>query len=455
MPHRILVVKQNERLADVEAQAYGSLAEVFEVKPCCFETLPGPGEINQFAGTVGLALSSSPDAIAFLQQLRASVPENMIMLAVLPEAAGTETLETAAGLADDFALWPMQRNELVLRMRWLLARRGPTAGAVSERLIDELGLAQLVGNHPLFRDVLKKMPTLARSGEPVLILGETGTGKELSARALHHLSPRRDFPFIAVDCAALPDHLVENELFGHARGAFTDAHRDQRGLIAMADRGTLFLDEVDALPAPVQAKLLRFLQERTYKPLGSDKFRHADINVLAASNHDLENMVTLKQFRADLFYRLSAFRMVLPALRDRRSDIALLSRYFLEQVAYRHERPLKKFSVEAMARLEAYSWPGNVRELSNIVRQAEAFAHGPEIRAEELEIPGQPLPAEATPSSFKAARAHAVELFEKSFITDLLRKHSGNVTRAAIDARKDRRTFGRLMKKYSIGRKAI
>ncbi|MGE5205796.1 MAG: sigma-54 interaction domain-containing protein [Chlamydiota bacterium] len=419
------------------------------------ESLPGPGEIAQFSLIVGLALADPTRVISFLRELRAAASEKIAMVAVLPSSAGEKTLMAAAPLADDFVLWPFPENELAQRVRWLLARHGTTVGAVTERLIDELALGQMVGDHPLFRAVLEQMPTVARSGEPVLIVGETGTGKELSARAIHHLSRRRDFPFIAVDCAALPEHLVENELFGHTRGAFTDAHRDQKGLIALADKGTLFLDEVDALPQAVQAKLLRFLQERIYKPLGSEKFLHADINVLAASNHNLEAMVMLKQFRADLFYRLNVFRVVLPALRERRSDISVLSRYFLEQVASRHGRALKTFSSEAMAKLEAYSWPGNVRELSNVVCQAEAFCSGPEIRADQVQLPGQPPQAQAAPPSFKAARAHVVESFEKSFIRELLRKHSGNVTRAAIDARKDRRTFGRLMKKYNIGRDAV
>ena len=455
MPRRVLIIKQSERQPDVEAFPTLSSESIFTVQSCGPESLPNPGELNNFDAIIGLALSDPGRTVSFFQQVRTMISEKTVVIAVLPRSATGETLEAAANLAEDFVLWPFEEEELAHRLRWLLARRDSTVAAVSERLIDELALGSMVGNHPVFQAVLKKMPTIARSGEPVLIIGETGTGKELSARAIHHLSPRRDFPFIAVDCAALPEHLVENELFGHTRGAFTDAHRDQKGLIALADKGTLFLDEVDALPPATQAKLLRFLQERIYKPLGSERFLRADINVLAASNHNLEAMVSLKQFRADLYYRLNVFRIVLPALRERRSDIAVLSRHFLQTIAGRQSGSAKAFSTEAMVKLEAYSWPGNVRELFNVVHQAEAFSVAPEISAEDVQLPGEPSLSPIGPSSFKAARAYAVESFEKSFIQDLLRKHSGNVTRAAHDARKDRRTFGRLMKKYNIGRNAV
>lgn len=454
MPRRVLVIPQSERQPDVGAARTFAQAGVFTARLCRPGSLLDPGGLSKSETIVGIALSDPSQAIPFLQTLRARAQEN-IMIAVLPASAGVETLEAAAKVVDDFVLWPLRDSELEQRMRWLLARKGHAPAAVSERLIDEFGLRLLVGKHPAFLRVLERMPIIARSGGPALITGETGTGKELSARAIHHLSRRRDFPFIAVDCAALPEHLVENELFGHTRGAFTDAHRDQKGLIALAEKGTLFLDEVDALPLSTQVKLLRFLQERTYKPLGSERFLRADLNVLAASNHNLEALVARKQLRPDLFYRLNVFRLALPALRDRRSDIAILALHFLEGVAARESRAAKTFSVEAMARLEAYPWPGNVRELFNVVHQAEAFSAGQEIQAEDVLLPGQEAGTQSAPSSFKAGRARAVESFEVSFIQELLRKHCGNVTRAALEAKKDRRTFGRLMKKYNIARNPV
>ncbi|HZD96115.1 MAG TPA: sigma 54-interacting transcriptional regulator, partial [Candidatus Sulfotelmatobacter sp.] len=204
MPRRVLIVRQSERLPNAEAFLTQSPEGIFTLQSCSPESLPATDELNRFDAIVGLALCDTSQSVSFLQQLRASVSEKVAMVAVLPRSAGGEILEAAASLADDFLLWPFPENELAQRMRWLLARREPAAAAVSDRLIDEFALGHMVGNHPVFRAVLERMPIIARSGEPVLIVGETGTGKELSARAIHNLSRRRDFPFIAVDCAALP-----------------------------------------------------------------------------------------------------------------------------------------------------------------------------------------------------------------------------------------------------------
>src|ERR1051325_5765417 len=231
-----------------------------------------------------------------------------------------------------------------------------------------------VGRAPGFVRTMARIPAVARSGSPVLITGETGTGKELCARAIHHLGRRRDFPFIPVDCGAVPDHLFENELFGHTRGAFTDAHGDQKGLVAMADRGTLFLDEVDALPLTAQAKLLRFLQERTFKPLGADRFQRADVNVLAATNRCLESLVREKRFRADLYFRLNVLTMHMEPLRQRREDIGLLSQHFADAICAEQALPRVVVTPAAIRRLMYYDWPGNVRELHNVVQRAVVCA---------------------------------------------------------------------------------
>jgi DNA-binding NtrC family response regulator len=300
----------------------------------------------------------------------------------------------------------------------------------------------------------------ARTQHTVMITGETGTGKELSARAIHHLSRRRDFPFIAVDCAAFPDHLFENEMFGHARGAFTDAHRDQRGLIAMAEGGTLFLDEINSLSATSQAKLLRFLQEHTYRPLGADRFVQADVNILAASNRDLEQMVQERQFRSDLFFRLNVLRLHMMSLRERRGDIPILAQHFLDVICREQSQPLKTLSPATVAELMKEDWPGNVRELYNVIQRAVVFAHGPEIQ------PGDVRPQESDPSpadaagdaprdGFRQARARAIEAFERSYLLETLRRHNGNITQSARYALQDRRAFGRLVKRYGIDRSSI
>jgi DNA-binding NtrC family response regulator len=285
----------------------------------------------------------------------------------------------------------------------------------------------------------------------VLITGETGTGKELCARAIHHLSARRHFPFIPVDCAALSEHLFESEMFGHARGAFTGAHRDHKGLVALAGEGTLFLDEIDSLPITAQSKLLRLLQERTYRPVGSERFVPTEARIIAACNQNLERLVEDKKFRADLFFRLNVLRMLLAPLRDRRSDIPLLTRHFLATLAVEHGTERKQIAPNLLSILMAYDWPGNARELYNTLQRAVIFCPGSTIQLEHIAnlSAAHSQPANAT---FRDARAHAVNTFERSYIEDMLRQASGNVTLAARLAGKDRRVFGRLMKRHNITR---
>ena len=291
----------------------------------------------------------------------------------------------------------------------------------------------------------------------MLITGETGTGKELCARAIHHLSRRRDFPFIAVDCGAFPDHLFENEMFGHARGAFTDAHRDQRGLIAMAEGGTSFLDEVDSLSQSSQAKLLRFLQERAYRPLGADKFVRAEVNVLAATNRDLEKMAAEHQLRSDLFFRLNVLRLHMMPLRERRGEIPLLARHFLSELCAEHGEPLKSMTTATTAELMRADWPGNVRELYNVMHRAVVFAQGPEIRAGGDHAAGREA-AERRPvlrlDGFRSGPA--VHRSLQSRITIMIplavQKETSPMARFA---RQDRRAFGRLVKRYGIDRNSI
>jgi DNA-binding NtrC family response regulator len=292
---------------------------------------------------------------------------------------------------------------------------------------------------------------VARSGAPLLITGETGTGKELCARAVHHLSCRRDFPFIPVDCSAMPDQLFENEVFGHVRGAFTDAHSEQKGLVAMAEKGTLFLDEIDSLSLPAQAKLLRFLQERAYKPLGADRFVRADVHVMTATNQDLEPSVQDGRFRRDLYFRLNVIELQLPPLRERRTDVELLANHFIRSFTA-PETGGKRLSAAALRKLVLHEWPGNVRELSNVIQRAFVFCESAQILPWHISFPGTATASDVLEEDFRRARRRAVESFERGFVEESLRKHHGNVTRAALDAGKDRRAFGRLVKKYRIDR---
>jgi DNA-binding NtrC family response regulator len=374
--------------------------------------------------------------------------------AVLPTTVSEALLRMTSEAADDFIVSPVRHDELRYRLRRLLGPCPPDIDATRRRLTEEMGLSQLVGNAPSFVKVVEHVQVIARSDVSVLITGETGTGKELCAQAIHHLSRRRPFPFIAVDCAAVPDHLFENEVFGHARGAFTDAHRDQKGLIAMAEGGTLFLDEVDALSLPAQGKLLRFLQERAFRPLGGERFVRADVNVIAATNHDLDTCVRDKQFRADLYFRLNVLRLHLPPLRERPGDVALLAAHFLARLTPPDDARRRTFSFASLRKLSAYHWPGNVRELFNVVQRAVVMSEDRQIIPLELAPDRGPGGTASTPN-FRTSRADAVAAFEREYVQQLLRKHDGNVTRAAREAEKERRAFGRLVKKYGIERRPL
>jgi two-component system, NtrC family, response regulator GlrR len=412
-----------------------------------------PERLQQYAVALIVAVAEPLTAkvMRVFEWLRAN-PIGTPTLAVLPHEADASLLQAASETADDFMFSPIRTPELHQRIARILGPEGGSIESIRWRMTEEMGLAQLVGNDPAFVHLVEQLPSIARSDVPVLITGETGTGKELFARAIHFVGKRRSFPFIAVDCGALPDHLIENELFGHARGAYTDAHQDQRGLIAMAEGGTLFLDEIDALSLTAQAKLLRFLQEHSFRSLGSDRFVRANINVIAATNRDLDASVRDKQFRSDLYFRLNVLRVHLPPLRERRGDVGLLATHFLAQVAERGDHAHKRFSPAALRALEAHDWPGNVRELFNVVQRAVALSAGVHILPEGLAM-RDPFPlADISAESFRAARADAVATFERRYVEDLLRKHQGNVTRAARDAHKDRRAFGRLVKKYGIDR---
>ena len=400
---------------------------------------------------VARAVVQHAKPLSFFRWLREH-PINVPSLAVLPEHAGEELLHTALEAADDFTLWPTRQEELRHRVARLLGPEPGPVESVRARLTEEMGLAQLVGNDPAFTRLVEHLPSIARSEAPVLITGETGTGKELFARAIHFLGKRRNFPFIAVDCAAVPDHLFENEFFGHSRGAFTDAHRDQKGLIAMAEGGTLFLDEVDTLSLAAQAKLLRFLQEHRYRPLGSDRFVTADVNVIAATNRDLEFSVRDKQLRSDLYFRLNVLRLHLPPLRERRGDIGLLACHFLKTLDKTGEPTRRSFSVSALRNLAFHDWPGNVRELLNVVQRAMVACDGARILPSHVALPRDQSGAEPLHAHFRAARTAAVEAFERRYAEELLHKHRGNVTHAAREAGKERRAFGRLVKKYNISR---
>jgi two-component system response regulator GlrR len=348
--------------------------------------------------------------------------------------------------AADFLTPPLKEADVLPRV-WRLLHQSRQPESPASQLKEKLGLRCLVGESPAFLSEVRKFPLVAKCDASVLISGETGTGKELCARAIHHLSPRAHGPFIPVNCGAIPLELVENELFGHERGAYTGASTARLGLINEADGGTLFLDEIDSLPLLAQVKLLRFLQEKEYRPLGASKVCKADVRIIAASNSDFEAAVEVGRLRRDLYYRLNVVMLALPPLRERIEDIALLARYFLSKYAREFRKEVHSISADALQKLQFYDWPGNVRELENTIERAVVLCEHAEVASDDVLLPTDDA---ARQQSFQEAKAMIVTQFEKSYIQRLLITHQGNITRAAQTARKDRRTFWQLIRKHGI-----
>ena len=320
---------------------------------------------------------------------------------------------------------------------------------------------KLVGRSPAFLEVLGLIRRFAVCDATVLVQGETGTGKELVARAIHYLGARRSFPFIPVNCGALPDTLVENELFGHARGAFTDARDARRGLIAEAQGGTLFLDEVEVLTPKVQVTLLRFLQDLEYRPVGGAVVRNANVRIIAASNANLQVLQRENHFRQDLLFRLNVLTIDLPPLRARQNDVVLLAELFLKRLAEQYRRPPKRLHEDAVARLTHHAWPGNVRELENLIHREFLTTDGPLVHLQGLPLPatgGQEPKGGApalTASRFQDAKARAIAHFERNYIMELLSRTHGNISQAARISGKERSRLGKLVKKYGLERMAF
>jgi transcriptional regulator with GAF, ATPase, and Fis domain len=305
--------------------------------------------------------------------------------------------------------------------------------------------------------VFELVEGVAYSSSTVLIQGESGTGKELVARAIHHRSPRRSRPFVAVNCSALTDTLLESELFGHEKGSFTGASSAKRGLFEVADGGSIFLDEIGEVPAPTQVKLLRVLQEGEMKRVGSNEIRRVDVRVIAATNADLDKARREGAFREDLYYRLNVITIDLPPLRDRSGDIPLLALHFLRKYTSRANKQIDSIQPEAMELLERYGWPGNVRELENVVERAVVLGRGDEVAESDLPDglrgPGPARRDSATALTdlpYRKAKEIAVSEFERRYVQEVLSQSEGNVSQASRRAGMDRSNFRRVMKKYDI-----
>ena len=357
---------------------------------------------------------------------------------------------------DDFSYCPFHEGELLSRVQRLLKAVAIEAVDYEKVQSDEaLHFGALVGKSEKFLQAVKNVLPLARSDATVLVCGETGTGKELFSRAIHYQSPRQGKPFVPVNCAALPDHLFENEVFGHARGAYTDASSAEKGLIAEAEGGTLVLDEVGSLSLAAQAKLLRFLQDGEYRPLGASRSVTADVRIIAATNEDLWRKVNAKLFREDLYFRLNALSVIIPPLRDRTEDIEYLSNHCLAQYARERNAERRGISRDAVSKLMAYEWPGNVRELEGVLLRALLLTASPILQADDINLPPQHLKPAEESTPLRWAKTSMIQNFELNYLTRLLAQHRGNITQAAVAAGKHRSTLQRLLRKYSLDPKSF
>lgn len=352
---------------------------------------------------------------------------------------------------DDFVSCPLKEIDLYPRILRLCQREDKKVAFPNARtILETFHQERLVGESRCFLSVIEKISHLARSDATVTVFGETGTGKDLIARAIHYNSSRHGKPFIPINCSALPESLIENELFGHERGAFTGASFAEKGLIAEAEGGSIFFDEIDTLSLSAQSKLLRFLQDKKYRHLGSSTLRDANVRIIVATNKDLKQMVEAKAFREDLYHRLNVLSVTLPSLRDRVSDIPLLANHFLARYASQYNRSPLRLSGETLQKLMVYPWSGNIRELEGVIHRAVLLSASSIIQAADIDLHLQHQKESLESSSFQATKARVISQFEQSYLTNLLIAHKGNVTHAARTAGKERKAFQRLLLKYNL-----
>ena len=371
-----------------------------------------------------------------IQQLYAGLP----VIVLTAHGSIKEAVSATQKGVFSFLTKPVDKDELLSSIQQALNLNSDKIS--SQGLVDNI-----VTCSAKMQQLLEQAKLLAKSDINIMIRGESGTGKELLASALQAASQRADQPFIAINCSAIPADLLESELFGHVKGAFTGASRDNKGLFASADGGTVFLDEIGDMPAPLQVKLLRVLQEQKIRPVGSHRDISIDVRVLSATHQNLEDAINDGRFREDLYYRLNVASLSLPALRERRADVQLLAKHFLEGIALRTDSPVKRFSPAALCALMAYDWPGNIRQLSNIVEQLAALSPAA-IIGEAQTIAA--LPQLNSPTNELPSLAEARKQFERNYLEQLLVSTHGNVTDAARQAGRNRSDFHKLIKKHQL-----
>jgi DNA-binding NtrC family response regulator len=401
------------------------------------------------------------DGMEVLERIKEKYPDILVIM-----ITGYSTVQSAVQAmklgAFDYIPKPFTPDEVLVVVEKALEKKSLIYENIYLRkeLEAKYGFDNIIGSSPKMQEVYKLIRKVAPTDSTVLIRGESGTGKELIARAIHFNSPRKQRPFVPVDCGVLASELLESELFGHVKGSFTGAIVTKPGLFEVADGGSIFLDEIGDTNPNFQSKLLRVIQEREFTPVGGVKAKKVDLRFIVATNKNLEKLVEQKQFREDLFYRLNVISIPIPPLKERKDDIPLLAYHFLKKYAKEMKKDIKSISVDAMNMLNAYGWPGNVRQLENVIERAIVMAEGDTVTTEHLPFavraemahPDTPIPktSEELKEIKKRARESAVENIEKSFILDALTRNDWNITKSAKDVGMQRPNFQALMRKYNI-----
>ena len=396
------------------------------------------------------------DGMSILKEAKSVDPDIVVLLFT---AYGTikSALEACKLGAFDYIQKPFSAEQLRLAVnRGIKQKRLSDENRyLRSQLKEAYGFNRIIGNSAPLREILELVKKVSRTDANILISGDSGTGKELIARGIHTNSDRSQSPFVPVDCASLPENLLESELFGHEKGAFTDAHVTRPGIFEYANGGTLFLDEIGELAVALQAKLLRALQERQVRRVGGRKLINVDARIISATNRSLPEAIAEGKFREDLFYRLNVISIPLPPLMERKDDIPLLANHYLKHYGKSRKNEIEGISKKAMALMERYHWPGNVRELQNVMERAVSLTDhkiiSPEDLPEQIRLIRKSDPfLFPSGSNYKAAKRECMDSFEKKYLYALLERHDGNISKAATEARVNRKTIHRLLKRHRL-----
>jgi DNA-binding NtrC family response regulator len=449
---RILVIEDDEEMLE----NYSRLLKRMDYE-CIMEkdSVKATEELSRLSPDVILTDLRMPGKSGF-DILSASKELNPDMPVILITAYAniSTAVEAVKQGAFDFIAKPFTSEQLRIAIE--RAMRQKTLTDENKQLKEQLKASsmidEIIGKSPAIQEVIEVIKRVSQTDANILITGESGTGKELVAKAIHARSLRKPEPFIPVDCAALPENLLESELFGYEKGAFTGANTSKPGLFETAHGGTLFLDEIGEIPMTMQAKLLRAIQERQVRRLGSNKFISIDVRIISATNREIKKSVQEKTFREDLYYRLNVIQISVPPLRERRGDIPVLALHFMDRFAALNKKDIRSISPDAMGVMENYSWPGNVRELQNIMERAVVLCDADKITIEDLpkEVCMAPPPLPVENLLYKDAKEAWLAAFEKNYLSSLLKGTSGNISRAAQKAGIDRKTIHRLIKRYKL-----